>query len=165
MFPIRFSKQSMFIQFFLMMVFSVIVLHPLSAQTDLPLTYLWKPKYYASVEGQERLTYARSFARSQMKFADLDGDDDMDLLIGKGDGRLALFRNIGNPKESNLRLETEDFEVIHEEKDANQQLMYLNKIVDVGKNAAPDLADIDDDGDLDLFVGSSDGQIFFFENR
>ena len=43
----------MFIQFFLMMVFSVIVLNPLSAQTDLPLTYLWKPKYYASVEGQE----------------------------------------------------------------------------------------------------------------
>ncbi len=109
-----------------MMVFSAVVLKPLNAQTDLPLTYLWKPKYYASVEGQERLTYARSFARSQMKFADLDGDDDMDFLIGKGDGRLALFRNIGNQKESNLRLETEDFEVIHEEKDANQQLMYLN---------------------------------------
>jgi len=165
MFPIRVSQQAKFIQVFLMMVFSAVVLKPLNAQTDLPLTYLWKPKYYASVEGQESLTYARSFARSQMKFADLDGDDDMDLLIGKGDGRLALFRNIGNPKESNLRLETEDFEVIHEEKDANQQLMYLNKIVDVGKNAAPDLADIDDDGDLDLFVGSSDGQIFFFENR
>ena len=110
---------------FLLITVSSISWNQLVAQTDLPLTYLWKPKYYASVEGQERLIYARSFARSQMKFVDLDGDQDKDLLIGKADGRLALFRNEGDSNKPRLRLETEDFEVIHEEKDANQQLMYL----------------------------------------
>jgi hypothetical protein len=31
-------------------------------------------------------------------------------------------------------------------------------------NATPDLADIDNDGDLDLFSGTEDGPIYFFEN-
>ena len=126
---------------FLLMTTSLISWNKLVAQTDLPLTYLWKPKYYASVEGQEILIYARSFARSQMKFVDLDGDQDKDLLIGKADGRLALFRNEGDSKQPRLRLETEDFEVIHEEKDANQQLMYLIRIVDVG--LLPQIQEID----------------------
>ncbi|MEE3122796.1 MAG: hypothetical protein VX399_09385, partial [SAR324 cluster bacterium] len=60
----------------------------LRAQSDLELNYRWKPRYYGFVEGKQRLIYARSFARSQLNFSDLDGDLDKDLLLGKADGRL-----------------------------------------------------------------------------
>ena len=36
--------------------------------------------------------------------------------------------------------------------------------VNVGKYAAPALIDYDNDGDLDMFVGSDGGRIFFYEN-
>ena len=38
-------------------------------------------------------------------------------------------------------------------------------LTDVGSSAAPTLADIDGDGDLDAFVGNDDGNTVFFENQ
>ena len=36
--------------------------------------------------------------------------------------------------------------------------------IDVGYTSAPTLADIDDDGDLDLVIGNSSGEFQYFEN-
>ena len=89
-------------------------------------------------------------------FADLDGDDDLDLLVGTGQGKIYYYRNDGNPQVPQLTYVTDNF-----------------CSIDVGEDASPELADIDTDGDLDLFVGRSmssalyfqQGDVFFLENN
>jgi len=71
-------------------------------------------------------------------FADIDADDDYDMFIGNSDGYVAFYRNIGTREEAVWMLVTDD---------------YLGPSV-IG-SAQPVLADVDDDGDLDFFVGSN----------
>jgi len=80
-------------------------------------------------------------------FADIDNDGDFDLFVGEADGRINFFRNIGTATVPDFILEDVSFAGI-----------------DVGDNSAPTFADIDNDGDLDLFVGEADGNINFFRN-
>ena len=71
-------------------------------------------------------------------FADVDADDDYDMFIGNSDGYVAFYRNIGTREEAVWMLVTND---------------YLG--TSVSGSAQPVLADVDDDGDLDFFVGSN----------
>ena len=131
-----------------------------AAEDNAPI-YQWQRKYYGKLNGQEQLLYTRGFERSILSFADFDGDGDEDLFVGKSDGRIALFRN---PGDNQFRLETEDFSAFQEDVQ-NSRKVRVKRVIDVGTNAAPTWFDIDDDGDLDLFVGSGDGTIFFYQNR
>jgi hypothetical protein len=79
--------------------------------------------------------------------ADLDEDGDADLVFGSDDGRLAFARNVGSPGAPEYVLETHELDGL-----------------DVGKDAVPYFADIDDDGDLDLFIGERGGGLNFFRN-
>jgi len=142
----------------------------LHAQQDNPaaeiaLTYQWERQYYGKINGVEALLYHRSFSRAKLSFADIDGDGDDDLFVGKEDGRIAFFQNIGTHAKPEFRLKMEDFAAFRVELGANQQQVQLKEVIDVGSNAAPELVDIDSDGDLDLFVGSGDGSLFHFENH
>ena len=79
-------------------------------------------------------------------FFDVDGDGDMDAVIGKANGSIVYYENVNG-------------EFI-ERTDA------LNPFdaVEVTENAAPAFADLDGDGDMDLYVGNKEGKIAYFEN-
>jgi len=137
----------------------------IAEEDALALSYNWIPQYYGKLEGKTKLLYTRSFARSQLRFVDIDHDGDDDLFVGKADGRIAFFVNQGNSSSPLFKLKTEDFVVIHEGVDEQSNPTQQRTILDVGENAAPEFVDIDNDGDFDLFIGSKDGHIFHYENR
>ncbi len=81
-------------------------------------------------------------------FGDIDGDGDLDLLVGDQSGKLHVFLNSAGPGSAlQLSLQFPEFEGI-----------------DVGRSAAPFLADITGDGLVDVVVGNEAGTLTFFEN-
>jgi hypothetical protein len=73
--------------------------------------------------------------------ADLDGDDDLDMVAGESSGELNLWRNDGTPEAPRFTL-------------VSDTLLGL----DVGRRSAPALADLNADGAPDLIVGSESGE-------
>ncbi|WP_291724376.1 FG-GAP-like repeat-containing protein [Bernardetia sp.] len=81
-------------------------------------------------------------------FADIDGDGDFDLFIGNFPGNTSFFRNDGTATAPNFVFVSDN----------------PGGIVDVGSYAAPTLADLDGDGDLDMMIGDTGGGFNYFEN-
>ena len=86
--------------------------------------------------------------RSTPVFADLDGNGVLDLFVGNGDGNTTYFENTGTSANPVFSASTTN----------------PFGITDVGANASPTFADVDGNGNLDLFIGSKDGNIAYFEN-
>lgn len=88
---------------------------------------------------------------AQPALADLDGDGDLDLLIGLRDGRVLGYRNDGayGPGEANTPVWTED------------SLLAAGAGVFGARFAAPALADLDGDADPDAVLGHETGLAAF----
>ncbi len=80
--------------------------------------------------------------------ADIDGDGNKDLLIGNYEGSINFFKNTGN-----YSFKNQDFVIADSTK------------LKVGALSHPTTADLDGDGDLDLFVGDYDGYLLYFKNN
>ena len=85
---------------------------------------------------------------SRSAFADLDDDGDLDALIGEEDGNTFYFENTGAPTSPAFAApQTNPF-----------------GLRDVGFRVSPSFADLDNDGDLDVFFGEISGNTIYFEN-
>ena len=71
---------------------------------------------------------------------DLDGDGTQDLVVGTSDGHLHFYRNTGTPSSPSFT--------------AAEGVVPDSSL---GNRAAPHLADVNDDGTLDLLVGTKNG--------
>ena len=84
---------------------------------------------------------------------DLDGDGDLDAIVGDYSGKLHFLENISsNPTIMNLSIGISPLTDI------------FNNVFDFGFNAHPTLFDIDNDNDLDLVVGEAVGNLNYIEN-
>lgn len=88
-----------------------------------------------------------SRAFSAPALVDLDGDRDMDMVVGGHTGRLEWIENTGNTRQAKWR---------------TRSLFFAS--VDVGSLSVPVFQDLDGDKDLDMVVGNSLGNVVLFEN-
>jgi hypothetical protein len=85
-------------------------------------------------------------------FYDLDGDNDMDLLMGELEGEIKHFENTAGPGNPCV------FEYIGLLTDAT------NAVIDVGQYSKPQWFDLNGDGAVELIVGEKNGNINCYLN-
>ncbi len=90
------------------------------------------------------------FFLPRASFADMDGDGDLDLVIGEIYGGLNYFENTGSASSAEFTWQSS----------GDNPLDLING----GYASAPVLVDLDSDGDFDAVIGSLYGPVSYFEN-
>ena len=104
------------------------------------------PAFGAPTTNPFGLADVGSHARPEL--ADLDGDGDLDALVGAYEGSTRFFRNTGTAAAPAFSApQTNPF-----------------GLVAASSGASPEVADLDADGDLDVLIADRIGRVVFFEN-
>lgn len=98
--------------------------------------------------GEEAIAELPRGSHATPGLGDLDGDGDLDLLVGESSGEINQYENVGGPTDPRFELVTE-----------------AAWDIDVGRRSVPVLRDLDGDGDLDMIVGREDRGAALFMNR
>lgn len=80
-------------------------------------------------------------------FGDLDGDNDLDMILGEDGGSLIYYQNIGTATSPNFIFSQANYQSIN-----------------VSAAASPQLIDVDRDGKLDLVIGNRIGTLSYYKN-
>jgi hypothetical protein len=108
----------------------------------------WRKEYKAIIDDRVvDCAFSGGMELCKPTFADIDADGDLDMFIGGEDGRISFFRNDGTKDQPRWSFISDFYDSI-----------------EVGEKSVPFFADIDDDGDLDLFLGNKEGMIVFYQN-
>ncbi len=83
--------------------------------------------------------------------ADMDNDQDLDMVIGDIDGTLHYYRNVGDAQNPQWAEDVTFF--------------LIPTYIDAGSSSSPTMADLDNDGDYDLLIGAGDGTLTYYENQ
>jgi len=111
-----------------------------------------KPLFQEVKGGPTRGVGCKDMANLNMAnpaIGDIDDDGDYDIIMGYYFPPLCLLKNIGSPTFPKFEAQPND---------------PISSLTLPSIQAAPALGDIDNDGDIDLLVGTNDGSISFFKN-
>ncbi len=116
------------------------------------------PSYRLEDEDYLDFSVFDQFDSLRPTFGDMDGDGDVDLVVGTDEGTLFYFENVGGEGQA-LQFGTSVFP-------------YMD--IDVGKKANPQIVDLDKDGLVDLVIGGRNekmdpvsmniGGVLFYKN-
>lgn len=84
-------------------------------------------------------------------FGDIDGDGDIDMILGDSSGRIFEFKNSAGPGN------TVDLSLVG-------KVMANGEDIDVGQSSTPQLFDLNGNGLLDLIIGERNGNLNYYQN-